>query len=137
MGAGAAADSRFEPVPNAMDVIDAYARDVWTRRNPFPHGWVARLEGEKVGFILGLPLHAVPVLSGPRTAIITDIWVEPNYRRMGIGRRLVDAFRRASREAGYPATEVKTLVMDERAVAFWREQGFEDYMLSLKLEAQT
>jgi GNAT superfamily N-acetyltransferase len=135
MEAGATADPRFKPASDAMDAVDAYARDVWLRRFPFPHGWVAQADARLVAFVLGLPLHMLPVLNRPQTSVITDIWVDPEWRRLGLGRRLVERFVGASRDAGYPVFEVRTLQADGRAIAFWRGVGFGDWMVRLSRES--
>jgi GNAT superfamily N-acetyltransferase len=131
---GEAADPRFKPAANAIEGIEAYARDVWVRQRPFPHGLVAEANGELIAFILGTPTHPVPVLERAQTAVITDIWVSPDWRGSGLGRELVAYFVKTVRAAGYPVVEVNTLWADERAVAFWRSLGFGDWMVRLSRE---
>lgn len=132
---GEAADPKFKPALTATDAIEGYARDVWVRRHPFPHGFVVEAQGALVAFLLGSPTHPVPVLNRPRTAVITDIWVSPEWRGAGLGRELVECFVSASHDADYPVVEVNTLWADQQAVAFWRSLGFGDWMLRLSRES--
>ena len=129
--AGETADPRFKPAPDAKEAIDAYARETWVRRHPFSHGWVAVGDDRLVAFLLGVPTQPVPVLDRPQISVITDIWVDPDWRRLGLGRELVERFASTSRAAGYPVVEVNTLSADSRAVAFWHSMGFTDWMVRL------
>ena len=131
MQTGERADARFEPVPDAPRVIETYARDMWTRTTPFPHGFVAENDGEVVGFLAGIPVRVVPILNAEPTAQITDIWVEPAHRRSGLGRALVSRFQMECRAAGYAHFDVSTLAADARAMAFWRDLGFGDWTVNL------
>ena len=133
MKVGAEADERFVLAENAVDEVRAYAMDMWTRRNPFPHGFVAQRGERLVGMVLGVPLRSIPVIVGPSIAQISDIWVAPSARREGLGRKLVARFHESCRDAGYSGLEVRTLVNDKRAVDFWRGIGFEDWMISFRL----
>ena len=95
---------------------------------PFPPCWVAEREGAVVGMVSGEPLQVHAVLEQPPTARISDLWVEPAFRRQGVARQLVQTFREAAVEAGYLRLEVSTLARDARALAFWRSMGFEDLL---------
>jgi GNAT superfamily N-acetyltransferase len=133
MTSGSNADSRFNLTPDPLGAIGGYAEDMWPKREPFPHGWVVECNDELVAFVLGLPRHSIPVLTKPNTAQITDLWVVPHRRREGLGRLLVERFCQSCKESGYPSIEVSTLTADTRAVDFWKELGFGDWMVQLSL----
>jgi ribosomal protein S18 acetylase RimI-like enzyme len=54
------------------------------------------------------------------------------FRRRGIGRRAIEAFRRRYVPPGAALT-LEVLVHNETGIAFWRALGFEDHALSLRL----
>lgn len=134
MDNGHARDGRWTPSAEARGVMESWASDLWLPRDPFPLGWVAD-DGGVVAYLDGHPTFSSPVMSGPRTATIGNLWVDPAWRRRGVGRALVDAFVAAASEAGYPVIEVGTLTLDTRAVAFWRAMGFGDWRVTLRRDA--
>lgn len=128
---GQAADPRYQPKQDARAAFGWYAKSIWTARDPFPGAFVA-VDGEAlVGFVAGTLVHPNPVLDPIASVVITDMYVAPEVRRTGIGRRLVEAFIDAAAKAGHPGVEVGTLVKDTRAVGFWRAMGFDDMRVTL------
>jgi ribosomal protein S18 acetylase RimI-like enzyme len=72
--------------------------------------------------------HAPPILEETERAEITDLGVRPEYRRQGIGTRLVEAAFAWVRAAGVERIEVQVAVGNPEGQAFWREHGFGDLM---------
>jgi GNAT superfamily N-acetyltransferase len=58
------------------------------------------------------------------TYTLFSMWVAPEHRRGGHGRRLVDTVAEWAREAG--GTEINLLVTDPRAAALYEAAGFVD-----------
>ncbi len=128
---GEAADGRFAPAPDARSVMRPWMRETWTRSKPFPHGWVAERDSALVGMLSGFPVSRLPVLHDPLTAQIGDLFVAESARGSGVGSGLVSAFVSAATASGFERIEVNTLMRDERAVNFWKSQGFTDWMVRL------
>jgi GNAT superfamily N-acetyltransferase len=63
--------------------------------------------------------------------VITDASVTAAHRRAGIGRQLFHDIEQWAHTLGADNLEVGTLALDERAVAFWRSLGFEDWRVTL------
>jgi len=97
---------------------------------PFPPSLLAEVDGEVVGWISGGPSKGSPMLIAPKTAKIGNLWVDPEHRRQGIAAELVRTWTERATAAGYPRIEVGTLALDERAVAFWKSQGFGDWRVT-------
>lgn len=133
---GQAADARFAPAADRVEVFRPWVAEVWTERQPFPHAWVAEEEGELCGFLSCAPRRALPVLDRPLAWVVGDLFVAPEARGRGVARALVDAAREAAERAGFAEAQVQTLVADERAVAFWQKLGFASYMVTLVRPAQ-
>lgn len=128
---GRAADPRFQVKSDARAWFGWYAKSLWSTRDPFPGAFIA-LDGDKaVGFVAGTLAHPNPVLEPAASVVITDMYVAPEARRQGLGRRLVDAFIEAAMLAGYRGVEVGTLIKDTRAVAFWSAMGFDAMRVTL------
>ncbi len=133
---GFTVDARYRLRGHRRALLRAHVLESWFGRFlPFPPCWVAEQAGIIVGMVSGEPLQVHPVLDQPPTAGISDLWVEPGFRRRGVGRELVDTFREAASRAGYPRVELTTLARDGQALAFWRAMGFEDLRVTLSVEA--
>ncbi len=132
--AGRSADSRYR-VRQDADHVMAEAIERWcTDEQP---AWVADIDGDLVGFIVARrsPPHAV--LEAPPTFVITDAHVSEPFRRRGIASALFDAAQRYAASCGATVIEVGTLARDERAIAFWRSQGFGEWRVTLATELST
>jgi len=129
---GETCDPRWKLAEGARDSMRRWAEELWLGVDPFPHAWVADADGELVGWLDGHPSNPSPVLDLPFGATIGNLWVAPAWRRRGIGRRLVEAFVGRAAAAGYADIEVGTLARDTSAVAFWRSQGFGDWLVILR-----
>lgn len=98
---------------------------------PWPHMWLAEDQGALVAYLLAGGGQN-PLLDGPPIATVHDMWVEPPYRGRGVGRALVEAWRRGAQAGGAGAFEVGTLTLDADAVAFWQRMGFGPWRVVLR-----
>lgn len=89
---------------------------------------VAEREGQVVGYAYAGPFHARPAYDW---AVETSIYIDRNYRRQGIGKRLHEAFETSLQAMGilnlnaciaYPAMPDAYLTRD--SVAFHRHLGY-------------
>ncbi|MEO0600261.1 MAG: GNAT family N-acetyltransferase [Myxococcota bacterium] len=129
-------DVRYRLRDHRRALLRAHVLESWFGRFlPFPPCWVAEHDGQIVGMVSGEPLVVHAVMDQPPTAAITDLWVQPPFRRRGIARQLVETFREAATKAGYLRVELSTLARDEQALAFWRAMGFVDLRVTLSLES--
>lgn len=76
----------------------------------------ARLCGEAAGYSA---MHIVL-----DTAEVTNICVLPQYRRQGLGERLLDALLQAARERGAGEMTLEVRVSNEAAIALYQKKGF-------------
>ena len=130
--AGTAADARYVIRDGSRDAFRALIMEDWLGRFlPFPACFVAEADGEIVGYVQGDVCRQHPLLVEPPKCRIGNLWVQPEHRRLGVGRALVQTYVTAAKEAGFPWVEVGTLAKDARAVAFWQALGFGDWRVSL------
>jgi DNA-binding MarR family transcriptional regulator/GNAT superfamily N-acetyltransferase len=80
---------------------------------------IARLRGEPVG-CGGLILH------GPAPAEIKRMWVAPEVRGLGLGRRLLSELERLAAESGAHATRLDTNRNLTEAITMYRSSGYEE-----------
>jgi ribosomal protein S18 acetylase RimI-like enzyme len=126
----ASLDSRIQPTPVSAADFSAGLRESLSRETSA--AFVAE-EGKKVvGFSSGTIQPNQPDRLPERMAVVGYLYVAPEARRQGLGRRLFDAFASWARaQDGVSHVEMPVLASDHEAVAFWRSIGFEPFIQRL------
>lgn len=92
--------------------------------------WLAEVEGQVAGFAC---LRLVPHLQGDAPyAELTDLYVDPPYRRQGIARALMERIESEALAAGAVEVVVITGFRNDAAQAAYREQGYGDWALAMR-----
>ena len=107
-------DERFEAL-----VARVVAEYVDRRGDPRQAGWIAELDGERVGSVFCMPAE------DGVTAKLRMLLLEPAARGRGVGKRLVSECVEFARAAGYQAMELWTVSLLEAARAIYRKAGFQ------------
>ncbi|MFE5503029.1 GNAT family N-acetyltransferase [Amycolatopsis japonica] len=107
-------DERFEAL-----VARVVAEYVDRRGDPRQAGWIAELDGERVGSIFCMPAE------DGVTAKLRMLLLEPAARGRGVGKRLVSECVEFARASGYPAMELWTVSLLEAARAIYQKAGFQ------------
>lgn len=129
---GTEADPRFRLAPSAERALAEHLEHAWFGRFlPFPAVLIVEIGDAPAGFVSGGIVVDPGILEAPPSAIVDNLWVEPEHRRAGVARALVAAFRERALRAGFPGLRVSTLFLDERARAFWRAVGLTEMYVVL------
>lgn len=107
-----------------LESADARARLIAIEQVRGTRYWVAEVNGEPVGFI-GLFIDPEPETAELEPPQIIDVAVMPAHRRQGIAQALVQTAFEAVQEAGFSRVWLFTGSENARALAFYRELGFE------------
>lgn len=86
------------------------------------------IDGDLPGMCIVRVDHAPPILEEVERAEITDLGVREGFRRRGIGRALVAEAMRWVRASGVRRVEVQVAHGNAEGQAFWRAEGFGDFM---------
>src|SRR5437763_4680158 len=107
-------DERFEAL--VARVVADFTDD---RDNPRQAGWIAELDGERVGSIC--------CMRGPddATAQLRLLLVEPSARGFGVGKRLVTECVEFARASGYSTMRLWTVSILDAARGIYRKAGFQ------------
>lgn len=126
----AAADRRIIPAPVQEDEFLAGLDEIFGRKTSA--AFVADDEGRLVGFISGGIEANQPDRLPARHATVGYLYVEPEYRRLGLGRLLFQEFARwAQSHEGVSHFEMAVLAADHHAEPFWRSLGFTPFIQRL------
>ena len=97
-------------------------------RDPDAEIFVYDEDGDLPGMCIVRIDRAPPILEEVERAEITDLGVRESLRRRGIGRTLVAEAVRWVRESGVSRIEVQVAHGNREGQAFWRAEGFGDFM---------
>ncbi|MGD8997834.1 MAG: GNAT family N-acetyltransferase [Anaerolineae bacterium] len=121
---------RPKPSPDGERAWEAYLQqDIWDSED-----WgvfVAAEDGRLVGQIMGNLRSTVPVFEPEDYGYVTDIVVDPQARRRGVGKALFQALKSWFRERGVSHLQLQVAHNNAASRAFWRAVGCSDYMHTL------
>lgn len=111
-----------------------YERSVSSRlSDPQTRVLVAEVDGEVVGYVLGMIVDITPEMFVPvRSGFLADICVTADYRRQGIGRELVERFVLWLQSQDIQSFEWHVSEKNQNAVKFWKSIGGETTMLRMR-----
>jgi ribosomal protein S18 acetylase RimI-like enzyme len=125
-------DPRFSTAPGASDAfrptLQAWIADDGRRV------LVAVADGQVVGYAIGSIAENPPNFATRRYGHVSDICVDPEWRRQGLAHRLWAGLRTWFRQQGMNVVQLHSAALNPASQAFWRHAGFQDYMDRLWLD---
>lgn len=89
--------------------------------------YLAKLQNEYAGFIyLNLRSDYVEGTSTKPVAYIEGIYVRPQFRKLGVGKKLVELGEKWAKAKGAKAYASDTEITNENSIAFHKHIGFEE-----------
>lgn len=111
----------FEHEPDAVKASDEdFRRDGWGE-HPVFEALIAELEGVPAGFALTFRNYST--WEGRPGLFVEDLYVTPDARRYGVGRKLLSAIAQRAMERGYRRVDLNVLDWNP-ARAFYDRIGF-------------
>lgn len=96
---------------------------------------VAEVDGRLVGYTMGMILDLVPEMFRPQIGgFLADIFVEPDFRRNGIGGALVEALVAWFRSRGVQYMEWYAASQNQAGRAFWEALGGHEIMIRMRTD---
>jgi len=94
--------------------------------------FIAGIEGKTVGYLVAKLDVAEQTYRPVKRTELENMLVLKEYRSKGIGKKLVSAFLKWSKEQGAKRTFVKAYSPNERAINFYEKLGFKPHVLELE-----
>ena len=126
--------ARFSAVPNAHQRYDAWLRR--TVENPDGAFFVAEEEGRLVGFVLGQVQEEYALYTTGRYGMLHELWVEPEWRRQGIARQLMQAALDLFRQVGVHQARLDSATANVDAQRLFAVCGFRPSMTEMLAELE-
>ena len=92
---------------------------------------VAEADGRLIGQVMGVLRDPIPVFEPERHGYVTDIVVDPEARRSGVGQALFEVLKAWFRLRGASFLNLQVAHNNHVSQAFWRTMGGTDYMDTL------
>ncbi|BAA79345.1 putative acetyltransferase [Aeropyrum pernix K1] len=91
---------------------------------------VAQVAEEVVGYIRGY-IREMPLLANGRMAVVKEIYVKPQARRLGLGSLLLERFSEEARRLGARAVAGEFPAQNAIAHRFYERLGFRSFMYTM------
>jgi ribosomal protein S18 acetylase RimI-like enzyme len=95
-------------------------------------GFVAEEDDKIIGYLVGSVSECSYVLE--KRAELDNMCIDMEYRKLGVGTKLVDAFKEWCRSENIKSIIVVASKDNENAVNFYKKNLFEEYNIALKCD---
>jgi ribosomal protein S18 acetylase RimI-like enzyme len=121
---------RFPEVPDVGAAwVDSFRRSL----GRFSQVHLAERDGQIVGFMLSRIKQVAPYLGGVRVGELSDMWIDPDARRLGIGEELSRQAIDWLRAQGVHSVEVQILEGNEPIWRLYARMGFQPELRQIRL----
>jgi ribosomal protein S18 acetylase RimI-like enzyme len=96
--------------------------------------FVAEADGRTVGFISGELREGSPTFRQKTWASVDDVFVEPDYRNLGVGRALLESVEAWAKEKSADGISLQVAAANERGRKFYEGLGFREISVYEVLE---
>jgi len=111
----------YEKEPDAVVATVADLESALFAEVPLCHSLIAESDGEAVGFALWFVTYST--WQGRHGVYLEDLYVRPEHRGAGHGKRLLTALAAVARERGYARFEWSVLDWNAPSIEFYRRMG--------------
>ena len=113
--------AEYERMADEVTAAEADIRQALFGPAPSAEAVIATVEGRPAGFALFF--HNFSTFTGKRGLYLEDLYVRPEHRGRGIGRRLLRHLARTARERGCQRFEWSVLDWNDPAIRSYRRVG--------------
>ena len=121
----------FAPVADAPAKFAKYLEGVLNKENFYMP--VAVIDGQIAGYVMASHGYMPDVFVMRSKVSLQDMMVKKEYRRMGVGKALVNAVRQFAEERKADRVDLQVAVKNESGFAFWKAVGFEPVLTHMTI----
>jgi GNAT superfamily N-acetyltransferase len=125
-------DPIYTTSPGAERVMQRFLADLTSSSHAFL--FVAEYDGRTVGFVSGELRESSPTFRPKIWASVDDVFVESNYRNLGVGRALVEGVKAWAKERGADGVSLQVAAANARGRKFYEDLGFREVSVYEVLE---
>jgi GNAT superfamily N-acetyltransferase len=125
-------DPIYTTSPGAERVMQRFLADLTSSSHAFL--FVAEYHGRTVGFVSGELRESSPTFRPKIWASVDDVFVESNYRNLGVGRALVEGVKAWAKERGADGVSLQVAAANARGRKFYEDLGFREVSVYEVLE---
>jgi ribosomal protein S18 acetylase RimI-like enzyme len=117
-------DPIYVTSPSAERVMRRFLADLAGSSHAFL--FVAEYDGQTVGFVSGELRESSPTFRPKTWASVDDVFVEPDYRNLGVGRALLESVKAWAKQRGADGVSLQVAAANERGRKFYEDLGFRE-----------
>jgi ribosomal protein S18 acetylase RimI-like enzyme len=125
-------DQIYTTSPGAERLMRRFLADLTSSSHAFL--FVAEYDGRSVGFVSGELRESSPTFRPKTWASVDDVFVEPDYRNLGVGQALLESVKAWAKERGADGVSLQVAAANERGRKFYEELGFREISVYEVLE---
>lgn len=125
-------DPRLSMIDNAATKVkDYYSEQLESENAIF---YLAILENHPIGYVCAQLQKRPPVFDPPYIGFIDGLFVKSDFRRMGVGKKLLDLAIRWLKEKEIDRIQLSVASLNQVGIAFWNQCGFTEVMRRMNME---
>lgn len=125
-------DRVYATTPGAERTMRRFLADLASGSHSFL--FVAVSGGRTIGFVSGELREGSPTFHPKTWASVDDVFVEPEYRSLGVGRALLEKVKEWAKEKGADGVSLQVAAANERGRKFYKDLGFREISVYELLE---
>jgi ribosomal protein S18 acetylase RimI-like enzyme len=125
-------DQIYATAPGAERVMRRFLADLAGSSHSFL--FIAESGDRTVGFISGELREGSPAFRQKTWASVDDVFVEPDYRNLGVGRSLLQSVEAWAKEKGAHGISLQVAAANKRGRKFYEALGFREISIYEVLE---
>lgn len=127
--------NNFDPALNMEWTFSKIGEDYFKELIKDGTVWVAVDNNKVIGYLAG-SIDGKTSYATKSVAELDNFYVEEDYRRLGIGKRLVEEFKNYCVDKGIEEMKVTASAKNMNAREFYQKSGFEDFEVTYKIKLE-
>ncbi len=125
-------DSRLSMVPDAASKVQGYCQEQLSSDSA---SYVLAIEDQQpIGYISVQLQKGPPVFEYPQIGFIDGLYVKDEYRRRGIGKKLVSLALEWLQDKAIVRIQLTVAALNQGGIDFWKNCGFTELMYRMNMQ---